>query len=119
MPMMPDPNSANRIRALSQWSLPSMPPTHIEPMHDIEVGEMVDFDQPQGGFEFDQPFGDSFIRAESGPEKGNLIANPDPLGSIDKPMSLYDQKRAFLRSQHDQEMQRRRDQYAAIKSRRY
>lgn len=113
--MMPDTNAANRIRALMGQSHDSL----VQPTPDIEVGPMVEFDQPGGGFEFDQHFEkpSAFIRATSGPEAGNLVPNPDfhadpvDFGPSEKPLTPYEQHKAFLRQQYQQNKQNLRDRY--------
>lgn len=99
MPMMPNPmSSEDRIRRL-MGGLPSMPPTHIEPTPDIDVGPMQDFSpQAASGFEFDnQPMGEV---PQAAPKAGS--GNPG-----------YDQMMQGRRDQHAQMMQGRRDAYAA------
>lgn len=99
MPMMPDPNSANRIRSLIA-GLPSMPPTHIEPTPDIDVGPMQDFPAPQGGFEFE---GHSMMQdPRQAPPSQKPSGNPE-----------YDQMMQGRRDQYAQMMQARRDSYAS------
>jgi hypothetical protein len=116
--MMPDTNAANRIRALMGQSQDPL----VQPTPDIEVGPMIEFDQPDGGFEFDRHFEkpDAFIKATSGPEAGNLVPNPDfhldpvDLGPSEKPMTPYEQHKAFLRQRYQQNKQNLRDRYSSV-----